>query len=329
MLLQRPTLFRSIFSLVLLPFFLGSAFVHADSDIKQKEELQLDSLQKIDSETETNWYKQRWKQKQQTEDIAGALPFVLVPHQPNYILPITLIEKPNQQPIEYLRSKDNQDVDYQHVEIEMQMSVKYRFPVSWIGKPNYLEFGYTNRSYWQAYNGSISYSFREVIHQPELMLTHEFQDSQWFEQVTLSANHESNGRDGKASRSWNRIILSTDSITSAGLLNLRGWWRIPEFLRTEPTDTGDPDDSDMIQDYLGYGEIGLIHHRDNSKYSVKINNNFSLAQNRSSITLGWTFPLSRGLEGYVQYFNGYGPALIDFNSHQHRLGFGFKLSDLL
>jgi phospholipase A1 len=58
-------------------------------------------------------------------------------------------------------------------------------------------------------------------------------------------------------------------------------------------------------------------------------NNLDFSDNYGAFELGWTFPLSHNINGYVQWFNGYGESLIDYNSHSNSIGFGIKLSDWL
>jgi phospholipase A1 len=60
---------------------------------------------------------------------------------------------------------------------------------------------------------------------------------------------------------------------------------------------------------------------------ITLRDNLDWNENRGSVNLGWSFPLTRKMKGYVQYFNGYGESLIDYNRYQERFGIGIKLSD--
>jgi len=55
-------------------------------------------------------------------------------------------------------------------------------------------------------------------------------------------------------------------------------------------------------------------------------NNLDFGDNHRALKLGWIFPLSNKIQGYVQWFNGYGESLIDYNHHSKSVGTGVKLS---
>ena len=49
--------------------------------------------------------------------------------------------------------------------------------------------------------------------------------------------------------------------------------------------------------------------------------------NKGALQLEWSFPLIRWVSGYVQYFNGYGESLLDYNASSNRIGIGFILKE--
>jgi phospholipase A1 len=267
------------------------------------------------------------KQRVELEKQASKNPFAIIPHKPNFVLPgsITSI---NQEPYTDLPI----DSELDDVEIKFQISLKYLAVQDLIFNDLDLQFAFTATSWWQAYNGAISAPFRETNYEPELILNYHHSWSLFglpIEQTSLSFNHQSNGQTGQLSRSWNRVILGFAFAPTENILwGFRTWYRIPEDEKlTEFAAKGD--DNPDIHKYMGYGELGGLW-RISEKHSLEfmLRNNLR-SENKGAIQLGWSFPINDKIQGYVEYFNGYGESLIYYNHHTQRLGIGFKLTNWL
>jgi phospholipase A1 len=184
-----------------------------------------------------------------------------------------------------------------------------------------LWLGYTVTSFWQAYNSTISAPFRETNYEPEAMLVFRTDyDIAGLRGrfITLGAVHESNGRGATLSRSWNRVYAQFGFERGDFSLLIKPWYRIPESASSD----NNPD----IQDYLGRGDVVATYTRNGNTYSLLLRNNLKRAANRGAVRVDWSFPLYGRLQGYVQYFNGYGESLIDYNHKQQSLGIGLSLA---
>ena len=247
--------------------------------------------------------------------------FAMTQHRQNYILPITYVNNPN--------SAGNSELTEENVdnkEAKFQISTKF---------PLYLEeagfdgvyFGFTLTSFWQLYNSEVSKPFRETNYEPEVFWQETADYSVFgykFNTFQVGFNHMSNGQSGLQSRSWNRLFASIVFSDNDDIYYLKTWYRIPE---DEKEDLSDPtgDDNPDIQDYYGRIELGYGRKIGAFKMMALLRNNLDFDENRGSIQLDFTYPISDRYELLLQYFNGYGDSLIDYNRSQERIGVGFQL----
>jgi phospholipase A1 len=254
--------------------------------------------------------------------------FTITPHRPNYILLGSYNNNRNGEGLEL------EDSEIDPTEIKFQLSFKVPLIKDLLGEDNGGLFAaYTMRSFWQAYNSDISSPFRETNHEPEIFLSLPGRLTLfgWHNPFVLAGfSHQSNGRGGERSRSWNRLYL--DFLFERGdfALSFKPWYRLPEDSKAFPGDPGGDDNPD-ISSYLGYGELTGAWSNGEHTVSLMLRNNLRSSHNRGAVELGWSFPLgaTRPLKGYIQYFNGYGESLIDYNSSVNRIGFGLLLTDWL
>lgn len=250
--------------------------------------------------------------------------YSLLPHRPTYFLPLSYNGSPNQKPY-------TSDGDWlNETEIKFQISLKVPVALDLFGDNGDLFIGYTQVAWWQAYNEDISSPFRETNYEPEIFIDFRndwevlgFRNSH----VQLGFTHQSNGRSGNLSRSWNRVYANVVFERENWLFSIKPWWRIPESRKKYPGAPGGDDNPD-IEKYLGYGEFLTLYQHGPQTFSLLLRNNLR-SDNKGAVQFDWSFPLSRRLRGQFQYFNGYGESLIDYDDATERISFGIQFSDWL
>ena len=251
-------------------------------------------------------------------------PFTLMAHKPNYIL-VATYNSTGYDPDVYREAYDDPTIEMDDSEAQFQISIKTPLALDLFDTFD-IYGAYTNRSFWQVYNSDISRPFRETNHEPEIWAQFSpdwelFGFSNRFNSLGLV--HQSNGRGGNLSRSWNRIyanfVLEKDNLA----LSFKPWYRVPE--------DDEDDDNPDITDYLGHYELRGAYKWHDHVFSVMSRNNLEAGFSKGAVELGWSFPLGNFpyLKGYVQYFSGYGESLIDYDQYTNRIGVGFALTDFL
>lgn len=223
------------------------------------------------------------------------------PHKFNYIIPanVSSSKEPNQS---------------KQVETKFQISIKKILLDDLFAKDLDLYFAYTQQSFWQLYDNQNSRPFRESNYEPSLYLSYPLDKYDlFFDRVDFGYVHQSNGGDLNNSRSWDRLfvegIYSYENFTTA----LKAWYRIPE--------SADKDDNPDITKYLGYGELTFGYLWNKHLLTTTLRNNLR-EDNKGSILLDYSYPIYKNLYLYLQFFNGYGESLRDYNNSINRFGVG-------
>ena len=243
--------------------------------------------------------------------------FTLTARRPNYFMD-TYASNPNRAPYEFTGEAEG----IENQEIKFQISLQTKIYDNLIGKNGDLWFSYTQVAYWQLFSSSISSPFRETDYQPEVYLS--FLTNSRFAGLTMrninvGMVHQSNGRSEPLSRGWNRLYVEMIFLRGNFALSVKPWYQI----KYDPATEDNPD----IEDYLGKYEIWGYYHWKDQIFSGMLRNVFN--DDRHNLELDWSFPIYKHLRGLVQYYNGYGESLIDYNYYSQRIGVGVLLTDWL
>lgn len=259
-------------------------------------------------------------ERRQTEEkkVRASL-FGITPHRPIYLLGVTYDSDPNTEAYEFA----NED-DPKKFEVKFQLSFKLLLWDDMFSGNGDLFGAYTQRSWWQLYDEALSSPFRETNHEPEVFVKFDTDFNVLglrHRLFVIGFNHQSNGRGGVLSRSWNRIYA--DFIAERGnfVIGVKPWYRIPE--------DEEDDDNPNIEKYMGYGELFGAYRLKGHVFSYMLRNNLRRHENKGAVELGWSYPISDNLRVYVQYFNGYGESLVDYDHSANRIGVGLMLFDWL
>lgn len=229
--------------------------------------------------------------------------FGMYAYKDNYFLPFSY-------------SNTNKD-GRKNLEAKFQFSFKKEISYNYFSLNESINVAYTQKSYWQIYKDSSP--FRESNYQPEIFIIFPYYklDYTSLKAYKISFMHESNGRDGLNSRSWNKIYLETYFQYKEFFISPKIWYRIPEK---------DDDNSDLL-DYYGYLELNIFHAYKSNILKLKLRNNLKFNKNNKGfIELSNSFALNKKAFVFFQISSGYVDSLIDYDKEINRISFGISLS---
>ena len=206
-------------------------------------------------------------------------------------------------------------------DVKFQVSIAQRLTKSTLPFNTYLFLFYSQKCMWNIYEESLP--MRDLNFNPGIGLAkHLFVKNRYIGKVTLLVEHESNGRDGVDSRSCNKISLACNIFIDPNfMIHGKVWIPIIDGMNNKD-----------ILDYSGIYQTGMTYTTPNKRFGFGL----TLIKRRGwrlSYNTIWEFNYRVFKKDnqflFVQYYNGYGENLLDYNKFHSRLRVGLVIKPKL
>lgn len=201
--------------------------------------------------------------------------------------------------------------------VKFQISVAQKLTRSTLPWHTYLYLFYTQKVFWNVLERSLPMT--DLNFNPGIGLAKPlFSYDRYIGKLIFQIEHESNGKDGSGSRSWNRISLGANILVDNNLsVHGKGW--IPII------DGGENKD---ILDYYGIFQVGTSYLSDNRRFCASVilmkRRGWNLNYN-TIVELSYKVGRWQNQSLFLQYYNGYGEGLLDYNKFRSQLRVGFVI----
>lgn len=205
---------------------------------------------------------------------------------------------------------------------KIQFSFKFN-----ILKDYNLYLGYTQVMFWDL--GEDSNPFSDINFNPELFYRFVYKYPIFFTETDLGYSHTSNGEDGKDSRSVEELFLQLTKETAHSFGISRLQIRLRYFYSED-------NENKELKDFYGPVVVKLAFTKlgrrifFTEQFFVEYYNGGQYAQDfsKSSVRVSFRFKLFRSITApkvFVQYFNGYGENLKNFNIRDESFRIGLSI----
>ena len=194
--------------------------------------------------------------------------------------------------------------------------VKFQLSISQRLTKSKLFIQYTQKAFWNVFQKSMP--MRDLNFNPGIGLGHLIiRRNKYIGKGYFMIEHESNGKDSTLSRSWNKITLATAIVlTNNWEAQLKGW--IPII------DGGENKD---ILKYNGIFQLAANYRTDNRRFNcgVILTKRLSKFSFNTQIELSYKFNNKENQYFFLQYYNGYGENLLEYNQFKSMVRIGFVI----
>lgn len=202
-------------------------------------------------------------------------------------------------------------------DVRFQVSISQKLTKSRLPGGTYLFLMFTQNVAWDVFKNSMP--MHDFTFNPGIGLGKPlFSKDRFVGKATLLIEHMSNGRDSIQSRSWNRISMGASIMIDETLVVDGKFW-IPIVDGMNNRD---------ILKYTGLFQGGVSYMSPNGKIGGSIHivkrGNWKLDFN-TTVDLFWRPWKSANQYFFLEYYNGYGETLLDYNRFHSRLRAGIVI----
>jgi phospholipase A1 len=204
--------------------------------------------------------------------------------------------------------------------VKFQLSISQKLTRSNLLFDTYLFIQFTQKVIWNVLEKSMP--MRDLNFNPGIGLGHLIiYQNKYIGKGIFMLEHESNGKDGLTSRSWNKISFGANLLLTNNIEGQMKFW-IPII---------DSDNNRDILRYNGLGHFGINYRSPNRRFNAGLLTTWRTKSFSFNTQWDVSFKLHNNENQYlfIQYYNGYGENLFDYNQYKSmlRVGFVIKLQD--
>ena len=210
----------------------------------------------------------------------------------------------------------NRAIDGETADVKFQLSIRQRLTQSVLPFKSFLYLTVSQKSYWNLYRKSAP--FRDTNFNPTLSLAKIIIRNNELKGVaSLSLEHESNGRDSLANRSWNMVALSASYFFNPRF-KIEGKIWAPFWIAEE--------NSDIVKlRGLGYVEFHYRSADERLWMSLQLNPRKKFGNLNTIFEVHYKVGPKANQYWFLQYYNGYGESMMDYNRCASMLRVGFSI----
>lgn len=204
--------------------------------------------------------------------------------------------------------------------VKFQISIAQRLTKSTLPWGTYLYLFYSQKCFWNILQNSMPMT--DLNFNPGIGLTKPlFVKNRYIGKLTLIVEHESNGRDSIQSRSWNRISLAGNVFVNQNLMvHAKAW--IPIV---------DGENNRDLLDYVGVFQYGFQVLSTNRRFcgGITIVPRKRFLSCNTIVDLSFRIFKQDNQYLTLQFYNGYGEGLLDYNKFHSQIRIGLLIKPKL